>query len=61
MLIGAKIYSKLREGLPINEYLLDYVLLLLLREVFHIFEPIGMPGLVLKVPLSLPALTIQTH
>jgi hypothetical protein len=51
----------MREGLPINENLLDYVLLLLLREVFHIFEPIAMPWLVFEVPLSLPALPIQSH
>jgi hypothetical protein len=61
LLIGAEVDSKLREGLPINEYLLDYVLFLLLREIFHIFEPIAMPGLVLEIPLSLPALPIQTH
>jgi hypothetical protein len=51
----------MREGLPIYEYLLDDILLLLLREIFHIFEPIAMPGLVFEVPLSLPALPIQSH
>jgi hypothetical protein len=61
LLIGAEIDSKLREGLSVYEYLLDYVLLLLLRKVFHILEPIAMPGLVLEVPLSLPALPIKTH
>ena len=61
MLIGAEVDGKVREGLPICEYLLDHVLLLLLSEVFHILEPIAMPGLVLKVPLSLPALPIETH
>ena len=61
LLIGAEVDSKLREGLPVYEYLLDYVLLLLLRKVFHIFEPIAMPGLILEVPLSLSALPIQTH
>jgi len=61
LLIGAKVDGKMREGLSINENLLDNILLLLFREVFHIFEPIAMPGLVFEVPLSLPALPIQSH